>query len=465
MKLASKISFGCSLVVLVLAALCLCGCEVHDDWSSLNGSEVSRSISTKSMRSTKSWTHPIVQYATTAIVPISLGNQTVDLMPDTGSFDMLVSSVLCEQCGGSQYQATQSPDFHLDTPVKSKTFHFGSGDLEAIHAFDRFEAGPFDVKQMPMWLIRKLSPELYDAFDSSEMQGVLGLGLLRSTAAQEMGIHHFSLCLHTFHANSFWNGGVVHWNGREESLDWSQPLSTIGDDFHWQLGLLDHGVHLGQAKVCGSKCSLIVDSGTSILAVPHQVASIVEQALPHISEGCDVDGLPDFTLYLAHGVTLTLPPSSYVMKFTDVHDMRKFSALADAGLIIWRRPTGRTLCAPVLQVTNSKSWVLGMPLFRAYAVHFDRLAKTISFGRNEGGTCKQDSSTALMLEPQKRKHTELEGPLEMSATAFIASLHRRQSHRSGRQMLATAKERARQEHSHGGKSAPKKAASLRVPRE
>lgn len=423
MKLTPNISFGCSLSALIFAALSLCGCDLHD--AALQQEEISSSLPAKSMHSGTSWVHPVVQYATTVVVPVSLGNQTVDLMPDTGSFDVLVTSSLCKECS-SKYKATHSADFHLDSPVQSKTFHFGSGDLEAVHAFDHFEAGPYEVQQMPMWLISKLSPELYDAFDSSEMQGVLGLGLMRSIAAEEMGIHQFSLCLHTFNVNSWWNGGVVHWNGRAESLDWSPQLSTTSD-FHWKLDT--HSVHLGHVEICGSRCSAIVDSGTSILAVPQQKAFLARQALPHISDDCDLVGLPDLQLSFAHGVVINLPPSTYVMKFQDLHDMQKFSNLADAGLIVWRRPTGSTLCAPVLQVTSSTSWVLGMPLFRAYAVHFDRLTKAISFGKNEGGTCKQDVNTAFMLHPRKRKHIELESAIEMPATAFIASLQRRESHR------------------------------------
>lgn len=352
----------------------------------------------------------------------------MDLMTDTGSFDLLVTSILCEECGETDYKASQSPDFRLESPVKSKTFHFGSGDLEAMRAFDRFQAGPFDVKQMPMWLISKLSTELYDAFRSSEMQGVLGLGLLRSTAAQEMGINQFSLCLHRFSAKSWWNGGVLHWNSRDESLDWSSPIATTSD-FHWRLKA--QSISLGTTNVCKSEsdCSAIVDSGTSILAVPRQTASLLQQALPVIPDDCDIGLLPDLELSLAHGVLLKLPPSAYVMKFKDTHDMGKFSDLADAGLIIWRKPTWNTLCAPVLQVTSNPSWVLGMPLFRAYAVLLDRRAETVSFARNEDGFCKQDSRSAFLLYRRKSKHMELDSAVEVPAKAFIASLQRREPHR------------------------------------
>jgi hypothetical protein len=347
-------------------------------------------------------------------------------MPDTGSFDVLVTSVLCKECGGRPYKATQSPDFHLKSPVKSKTFHFGSGDLQALRAFDRFQAGPFDVKQMPIWLINKLSPELYEAFDSSEMQGLLGLGLSRSVAAENMHINQFSLCLHAFSINSWWNGGVMYWNGRDQSLDWSAPLST-NSHFHWQLQA--KSVSLGQTELCrsGPECSAIVDSGTSILAVPQKTAFDMQQALPHISDDCDLVGLPVLELSLADGVSLMLPPSAYVMKFKDTSEMDKYSHLADAGLIIWRRPSGSTHCAPVLQVTSSGSWVLGMPLFRAYAVHLDRSAQSISFARNEKGTCKQDSTSVFLRHRTKRADTEFDGAMEISAKAFVASLKRRES--------------------------------------
>jgi len=130
--------------------------------------------------------HSILQYATSMAIETFLGNQSLRLMPDTGSFDVLVSSVLCTKCKSKKYRVTESPDFSLESPTKEHTFHFGSGDVEAVQAYDRFDAGPFTVAKMPLWLISSISPSLYEAFGSTEFDGLLGLGLSRSSAAEQM---------------------------------------------------------------------------------------------------------------------------------------------------------------------------------------------------------------------------------------------------------------------------------------
>lgn len=366
--------------------------------------------------------HPILQYATSVVIQASLGNQTLALMPDTGSFDVLISSVLCEKCRSKRYRATESKTFKFESPMKTNTFHFGTGDVTALQAYDDFTAGPFFVPQMPVWLISGITPGLYAAFGTPEFDGLLGLGLSRSSAAEEMGIRSFSVCLQTF-VSSWFSGGFLHWNGRDEhNFQWSTPMRSV-DDFHWQLE--PRQIKLGTHQVCNGPCSAVLDSGTSILAAPSSSALHLKRSLPEVPSNCSLEGLPSLVMQLTDGRELILSPASYVMKLQGNYDV--FDSLASSGKIVWRRPAANSsnstrsrTCVPMFQITSSGHWILGMPFIREYAVHFDRDAKTMSFATNKGGMCGSGSSFSA-----KKPNGNPSGIVEVDSTDLFQALKRR----------------------------------------
>lgn len=358
--------------------------------------------------------HSILQYATSMAIETFLGNQSVRLMPDTGSFDVLVSSVLCTKCKSKKYRVTESSDFSLEVPTKEHTFHFGSGDVQAVQAYDRFDAGPFTVPKMPLWLISSISPSLYEAFGSTEFDGLLGLGLDRSSAAEQMRVTSFSLCLQPF-VSSWFSGGTLRWNGRDEhSFEWS-PSVTSMDSFHWQVQA--EGVKLGTSHVGAG--SIVFDTGTSILAAPKDSAYHLEKALPEVPANCSLEGIPSLTMKLTDGQLLTLSPSAYVIKLGGNTDV--FDTMAKEGTIVWRKPkTDESKCAPMFQITQSGHWILGMPFFREYAVHFDRIQMSMSFAKNKGGTCGPGSSFAL-----RKPDVNHVGVVEVDSSVLAKALERR----------------------------------------
>lgn len=377
---------------------------------------------TRTNSSKMGYQHPILQYATSLVIQTSLGNQTLGLMPDTGSFDVLVSSVLCEKCKSKRYRATESPNFKLGSPMKTNTFHFGTGDVTAVRAYDRFSAGPFTVPKMPLWLISEISPSLYEAFATTEFDGLMGLGLSRSSVAEEMGVQSFSLCLQTF-VSAWWSGGHLHWNGRDESnFQWSQSVQSK-DDFHWQLQ--PSRVQLGAQQLCSSSCSAVLDSGTSILAAPSSVAARLQTALPVVPANCSMEKLPSLKIQLTDGQTLLLPPSAYVIKLHGNTDV--FDSMARDGTIVWRKPeplkgnaTESQRCAPMFQITKSGHWILGMPFFREYAVHFNRIQQSMSFAENKGGQCGPGSSLT-----GREPTANLPGVVEVDSSDLAKALERR----------------------------------------
>jgi hypothetical protein len=359
------------------------------------------------------------------VVQASLGNQTLGLMPDTGSFDVLISSVLCEKCRSKKYRATESKAFHFSSPLKKSTFHFGPGDVTALRAYDSFAAGPFEVAKMPLWLISGISPGLYEAFATPEFDGLLGLGLSYSTAAEEMSVKSYSLCLQTF-VSSWFSSGFLHWNGRDDhNFRWSDPIHST-DDFHWQLDLREVTFSNQSLSLCSGQCTAVLDSGTSIIAAPSSSAFSLEMSLPEVPANCSLDGLPTLVLQLTGGRELMLPPSAYVVKLGGNHEA--FESLAQNGTIVWRRPktngtnaTSSKACAPMFQITRSGHWILGLPFFRQYAVDFDRREKSMSFATNTGGTCGPSTSLAV-----HRHKSNPYGVVEVDATDLSKALKRRQ---------------------------------------
>lgn len=363
--------------------------------------------------------HPILQYATSVVVQASLGQQTLGLIPDTGSFDVLVSSVLCEKCKSKKYRVTESSSFKLASPMKQTTFHFGPGDVTALQAYDRFEAGPFTISKMPVWLISQISPSLYPSFQSTEFDGLMGLGLSRSAVAEEMGVKSYTLCLQTF-VSSWWSSGFLHWNGRDDhSFQWG-PSIRSWDTFHWQVRASQ--IEFGDTWIC-SGCTAVLDSGTSILAVPTYEALRLEKNLPEVPANCSLEGLPSLKMQLTGGQSLTLPPAAYVMKLHG--DTEVFDGLEKDGAIVWRRPksntTGSQQCAPMFQITKSGHWILGMPFFREYAAHFDRRKKSMSFAKNKGGKCGPGSSFSAHHAPQ----AYASGVVEVESSDLAKALERR----------------------------------------
>lgn len=358
------------------------------------------------------WRQPVVQRAVSAVVALELGGQSVDLLLDTGSFDLLLASALCESCGGHVFRTGRSKSFRFGRPLEKRTFHFGSGDIAAVKGYDNLTVGPYNAVQLPFWLISsELSKEVRSVWPAHEFDGVLGLGLKRSTVPERLGVNSFSLCLTQGGTTESWgasgsalSGGFLHWNGRDESLPWgeSQPVAqSVRDSWmHWELRA--PYINLGHERLCGRECRVALDAGTGLLAVPADSAQRLAAALPEIPPNCSLSGLPHLRMDLPRGGAVELPPSAYVTRLGSA-ERDTFAELARRGRIVWREsrnassaslintssvspPTGG--CAALFMVSAGPRWILGLPLFREYSVHFDRLQRRVSLAENHGGRCE-----------------------------------------------------------------------------
>lgn len=348
---------------------------------------------------------------------------------DTGSFELVVFSRACEDCGGATYDAGASSSHRAGTLANSLSY--GSGEIQANHSCDKFAIGPFQPKDQCFWEgISASMPLLANA----QFQAIIGIGppetpaadawafaksTLRhinryfrkhlgegppndlfeqanediSTALQisearpllsNFEVRMFSVCL----GKRPGSNGFFVWN---DTLPLQQPelfhtLPVVGKHT-WTVRMA--GVHLSERVPtpesegtipmpgCADGCSAIVDSGTSLLVMPTDAVDAFVQLLKtRIGPGCtNLHQLPDIVFDLS-GVEVSLSPDAYMGQVSGdvpayINDVVRVRHLELDDLT---GGSGRCQVAVMESFTQTEHgplWILGMPFFRKYYTTFD----------------------------------------------------------------------------------------------
>lgn len=345
---------------------------------------------------------------------IKVGNQTIRGIIDTGSFELLVFSAQCDTCGEQRvfYDAKKS------TTAKKgmlRMMHaFGSGETMSQLAFERIEVGPLVVSKQYFW-------EVYHAelpiLKQNAFQAILGVGppstARRSayeqaqdakkiqrqveekyghvspqvldvalatealagerTLLESLDVRSFSVCLKREHGAE----GYFTWNDDSFKLHPQNfvRIPVVGkaswgvrlDNVNLQGGSDDKAISLG----CTNGCGAIIDSGTSLLTVPSQVADLALEALNKLDADCnDIRKFPHLKFNLG-GLELTLPPEAYVGQFYGEMDN-----LVKRYTILQKLPRQYAGCELLFMTIDADTqfgplWIFGMPFFREYYTGFD----------------------------------------------------------------------------------------------
>lgn len=278
-------------------------------------------------------------------VKVAIGNppQLFDLVADTGSDNCIVNDCSCKQCPkawGSCFTGPQhsnsfrlplfkvdSEDGAIEAPA-SMVMRFGSGDISAEIASDQLEAGPFKV-YMENGLLLMVDHALKL---TGHFEGILGLGRPQESSqnpvSEAAGFHvpgfldranirRFSMCFNYKAPGVLGFNTPIHQN----------RLSSAGQA-HWSLKF--HGATLGQKNVdvgCaqGSKCSIVPDSGTTLIVGPESAIfdlygelciswercnemykKLKEEMSKQVTQGVEVEGLEEAS------PRLTNPPVGFM---------------------------------------------------------------------------------------------------------------------------------------------------------
>lgn len=362
---------------------------------------------------------------------VEVGGQPLSAIVDSGSFELLVMSKKCFDCGDATrlYNDRKSTGFRAGTLAAQHAF--GSGVTLSRQASDSFRVGTFRVPHQDFWEVTSAEMGI---LQTSPFQVILGLGppegalrlaqdsrdwqvaeakrirmsdiskyaeavraVQRAQAVMDytknrkgvldaLHIQSYSICLERDEGA----GGVLVWAddvvrhfpsmfvhvALAGSGQWSVELS----DFSISRHPAAHGKHTPATTIgCASKpCRAIIDSGTSAIVAPQFVVDALRKVVSEWDGTCsDLSGLPYLEFALG-SKPFTLPPSSYIAEVTQP-SMASFHAaeLHMAGRQAEQPGEGGGFRRCVLLMlsldaaeTDNGEWILGMPFFKEYYTNF-----------------------------------------------------------------------------------------------
>lgn len=359
-----------------------------------------------------------VQYVASIVV----GNQEMMGVLDTGSFELVVFSDECNTCGtpGELYEHTRSSTWEDGRLIA--THHYGSGDVESIESFDSVRIGPLAASHQKFW---EVTDAKMPVLSSSSFQSIVGVGppnvptdeawqmaknaeddikwfrdnklpvpkeikqdvkdsleVAKWTAKSpalldSLGVRLFSVCLGDVPGSD----GYFIWNDADprQRPEMFTPLPVAGD-VTWGVQMWDvqlSSEERGSGKKwsldlgCAGGCSAVVDSGTSLLAVPPVVITELERVMESLHTDCsNLHDMPRLS-FRAGGQVFSLPPDAYIGQIvgTVPESVSKFLPQRSRGGEFRK-------CELLLIEQDSNTqfgplWILGMPFFRKYYTTFD----------------------------------------------------------------------------------------------
>ena len=225
-------------------------------------------------------------------VPLHIGSprQTLHVVPDTGSFEVVLASAECEGCGDHvRYARNNSSTFRSKSPRELVSIKYGQGDVQAEVAYDRIQFGSLVAAQQSLLLMQ--NNQLKDYADAA-YDGVMGLGVSSTLRAQDSD----RAISASFGANTI---GICF--GQQDGEPGRVDLGTLPEverpDFvqlplrgtsHWAVALDSMAVAGGGGALTGCEhgCTAIIDSGTSLLAVPSTMLAQILAQIGSVEPDC-----------------------------------------------------------------------------------------------------------------------------------------------------------------------------------
>jgi hypothetical protein len=317
-----------------------------------------------------------VQYS----APLSVGSQTMPVIYDTGSFEILVLSTMCKTCSRDHdfYDSRKSATFLTAEGVTAEHL-FGSGPVLIEKGYEMVRVGrtesPYVVQKMPFWQVIDHGIAVWN--QNAHFSGIVGLGhpsripegfsaepVSDETLLSKMGVQQFAICLQRS-ARAVAPGWLMMGPSIGSLASESSAFRTVPviGKVHWGVQLTKVRLEGGgptmpvQGDPCIPSCGAIIDSGTSLIAVPPSAVGLTDHLSHMIRRDCsNLHMLPSLRMNIG-GHDIELPPAAYVMK-------------------------GYGGCKPGFMGIDKQSqfgpvWILGMPFLRYYFSIFDRASLSI----------------------------------------------------------------------------------------
>ena len=269
-------------------------------------------------------------------VNVGVGSGRFWMVPDSGSFEVLVPSSNCRDCrcvhsrsaccksgigkgGDSKNVYTQAMPGLAQT-AKRVDVTFGQGVVTGRIAHDMVTLGSSTAENQSLLLAESHHVQGYC---EGSYDGVLGLGHRRyaregdadTALLATLGLSSFSIC----YGRNEDDPGRLILGGGVPGLHYRE-VPVVGTR-HWAVQLVGVGFGADTGAVCaeGQRCGAIIDSGTSLIAGPRNLMQVILDQLGNgVEEDCsNVDSLPNLTFRLGspdNPMDFVLPPRMYVTR-------------------------------------------------------------------------------------------------------------------------------------------------------
>ncbi|KAG0741624.1 hypothetical protein G6F57_011739 [Rhizopus arrhizus] len=217
-------------------------------------------------------------------VTVGTPGVTLKLDFDTGSSDLWFASSLCTNCGSSQtkYNPNQSRTYAKDGRAWSISYGDGSS-ASGILGTDTVVLGGLTIQRQTIELARREA----SSFQNGPSDGLLGLGFNSITTVRGVKTPVDNLISQGLISNPVFGvylgkesngGGGEYIFGGYDASKFKGSLTTIPvDNSNGWYGVTIRGASIGRSRVAGS-FDAILDTGTSLLVLPNDVARSVASA-------------------------------------------------------------------------------------------------------------------------------------------------------------------------------------------
>jgi len=265
-------------------------------------------------------------------IAIGTPPQEFTVVFDTGSGNLLIPSKQCadEACTSHKrfdaFKSTSSVDIAFaDEPDKAVSkggdrdvvsITFGTGEISGVFVKDTICVGA--ICTHGDFVVA--TEESDEPFSLVPFDGILGLGLPQMSEASHFNIldcmirdkvlkHNlFAMFLGaTDSEESEITFGEYKKERMASEIFW-MPISNPG---YWQVEMDDITIHNNRLSLCKGKCQVAVDSGTSLMAGPSEVISLLSAKLAVKQDCSNYKQLPDLGFIVGNHI-MNLKPEDYV---------------------------------------------------------------------------------------------------------------------------------------------------------
>ncbi|KAJ7332987.1 hypothetical protein JRQ81_015167 [Phrynocephalus forsythii] len=266
---------------------------------------------------------------------ISIGTppQNFLVLFDTGSSNLWVPSIYCDSQACSSH-ARFNPSNSSTYSTSGQTFYltYGSGSLVGFFGYDTLRVQNIAVTNQEFGLSKN---EPGANFIYAKFDGILGmayssLAVGRATPVfekmmQENLLSQPLFSLYLSRQPSSQHGGEIIFGGVDTHYFSGQiHWAPVTRELYWQIGIEEVSVGGQATGWCSQGCQAIVDTGTSLLAVPLQhmnslLNAVGAQQNQYGQYAVDCSTAQNLVTisFTINGVSFPLPPSAYILDNDD----------------------------------------------------------------------------------------------------------------------------------------------------